>query len=203
MRVILKAKVITFFMILLGAGDAFAIQKCQDSQGKWHYGDNAEDICENSEVTTLTERGFVKDKLEAPKTEEEIAVEAALLEKKREEEQRKRIELEERDRVLSIYEEEADIERQRDNKLASVDGNIRVHKAYLKQMDAKLLRLQEKAGVAKGKRKETIEMEILESQSRVKEFSTELKRLEEQKVGISKKFAREKELYKKFKLEGR
>ena len=198
----LKVLSLVLFVVLVPT-DALAIKKCKDADGKWHYGDNAQQFCEDAKVTTLTQRGFVKDTMDAPKTEEELAQEAKLLEQEKQEAERERQEQAERDRILSIYEREADIDRQRDNKLASVDGNIRVHKAYLKQMDAKVIRLEEKSSSARGKRKELIDTELVASKERIEEFSTELKRLEAQKVSITEKFAREKELYKKFKIDGK
>lgn len=182
-------------LMLAMSSDILAIQKCKDSDGRWHYGDNAEQNCTESEVTTLTDRGFVKEVEAAPKTEAELKAEAMLKEQKEKEDESARKEQEEKDRILSIYEQESDIDRQRDNQLASVDGNIRVHKAYLKQMDAKILRLEAKSADSKGRRKELIEEELVASKLRVEEFSEELKRLETQRQGIVEKFAREKELY--------
>lgn len=185
--------------LLVLAPSAHAIKKCKDAEGKWHYGDTAEQACATSEVTTLTNRGFVKETLDAPKTEEELQIEADREAKLQEEMARQKAEQAERDRILSIYEREEDIDRQRDNKLASVDGNIRVHKAYLKQMDGKIARLEGKLLTAPAYNKEKIEKELVASKSRVVEFSTELKRLEEQKLAISEKFANEKKLYRDLK----
>ena len=184
---------LTLFVI---SPSAMAIQKCKDSEGKWHYGDTAQQNCAESEVTTLSDRGFIKEVEAAPKTEAELKAEAILKEEKDKEDELARQEKEEKERILSIYEQESDIDRQRDNQLASVDGNIRVHKAYLKQMDAKILRLEGKSVESKGKRKELIENELAASKLRVEEFSTELKRLEIQREGIIERFAREKKLYK-------
>ena len=195
-----KFGLLTFTLALLAlAPNAHAIKKCKDADGKWHYGDTAEDACATSEVTTLTKRGFVKDTLDAPKTEEELQIEAERELKLQEELALEKERQDERDRILSIYEREEDIDRQRDNQLASVDGNIRVHKAYLKQMDAKIKRLEGKSATAPAYQKEKIEKELAASKSRVTEFSAELKRLEDQKVSISEKFANEKKLYRELK----
>ena len=179
--------------------NANAIQKCKDSEGKWHYGDTAEETCANSKVTTLTDRGFVKETLDAPKTEEERQIEADRERRLEEELAEQKKKQDERDRVLSIYEREEDIDRQRDNKLASVEGNIRVHVAYLKQMGAKIKRLEGKAATAPAYNKEKFEKEIAASKSRVVEFTEELERLKQQKVTIAEQFANEKELYREYK----
>ncbi len=188
--------VLTSLLMLSYSVNAVAIQKCKDAEGKWHYGDYAEDKCETSKVTNLNERGFVTDTIDAPKTEEERQIEAKIKLKEEQEIAAKEEEEIERDRVLSIYEREEDIDRQRDNQLASVEGNIRVHKAYLKQMDSKIKRLESKSNGLKGKKAEKYAKEIENSKSRVVEFSAELKRLEAQKISISEKFASEKKLYR-------
>ncbi len=186
-------------VLMLVSPNALAIKKCKDAEGKWHYGDTAEEMCETTKVTTLNDRGFVKETLEAPKTEEEKRVEAEIAAKEAAEAERERKKQEERERILSIYEREEDIDRQRDNKLESIDGNIRVHKAYLKQMDKKITRLEGKATTARGKYKQDLEKEIVASKARVEEFGVELKRLERQKVSITKRFAYEKKLYRELK----
>ena len=150
-------------------------------------------------MTTLTGRGFVKDVEAAPKTEAELKAEAMLKEQKEKEDELARQEKEEKERILSIYEKESDIDRQRDNQLESVDGNIRVHKAYLKQMDTKVSRLEGKSAQSRGKRKELIEDELTASKLRIEEFTAELKRLETQRESIVERFAREKKLYKDIK----
>jgi len=188
--------VLTSLLMLSYSLNAVAIQKCKDAEGKWHYGDYAEDKCESSKVTNLNERGFVTDTIDAPKTEEEKLVEAKIKLKEEQELAELKKKQAERDRVLSIYEREEDIDRQRDNQLASVEGNIRVHKAYLKQMDSKIKRLESKSEGLSGKRKEYFTTQIEASKGRVTEFSAELKRLEAQKISISEKFASEKKLYR-------
>ncbi len=185
--------------LMVLAPSAHAIKKCKDSEGKWHYGDTAEEACATTEVTTLTNRGFVKETLDAPKTEEELQIEAEREAQLQEELAKQQAEQAERNRILSIYEREEDIDRQRDNQLASVDGNIRVHKAYLKQMDGKIARLEGKLLTAPAYNKEKIEKELAASKSRVIEFSAELERLQEQKIVIAEKFANEKKLYLDYK----
>ncbi len=178
--------------------NVLAIQKCKDAEGNWHYGDNAQENCADTEVTNLDKRGFIKDRIDAPKTEEELLLEQEAKEKEAEELAKLEAEKAERERVLSIYEREEDIDRQRDNKLASVDGNIRVHKAYLKQMDKKVERITNKLKTANKYNKEKFETELAASKERIKEFSVELERLELQKKAIAERFANEKTLYREY-----
>lgn len=188
-------------LLLVGiANPAFAIKKCKDADGKWHYGDVAVQECEHSKITTLNDRGFITDEVPPPKTEQELKIEAeeqTLLEA---EQSQKDAELEEQRRVLSIYETENDIDRQRDNQLNSVQSNIDVHKAYLKGMDTRLLRFQEKKEAATTQpSKDNYQSQIDEATARIENAKLELAALEAQKGDIVEKFAREKKFYKELK----
>lgn len=175
---------------------AQAITKCKDANGKWHYGDVAVEECENSKITTLNDRGFITEEQDAPKTQEQINAEEEERALAEAEEKRKVADAEERRRILSIYETEEDIDRQRDNQLNSVSRNIDVHNAYLKAMDARVLRYQTKMGEASAQRiKDDYKKKISEAQERIKSSAAERDALVAQKAEIMKKFAKEKELY--------
>ena len=109
----------------------------------------------------------------------------------------------ERNRILSVYETEADIDRQRDNQLDSVQSNIAVHKAYLKAMEAKIVRTNETMQAARGAHKVKLEASVAKSQSEIKEYTERLEGLVKQKEHIVEKFAAEKETYLSLKDEYR
>ena len=117
---------------------AHAIKKCKDADGKWHYGDVAVRECQNSKVTTLTGGGFIRGEKAAPKTESELRQ----IEQEKQALTAEKLKLDlqesEKTRILSIYETEADIDRQRDNQLYSVDSNIAVHNTFLESMDEQI-----------------------------------------------------------------
>jgi hypothetical protein len=186
---------------LLMASPVYAIKKCKDAEGKWHYGDQAVASCEHSKVTTLTDRGFVESEKSAPKTKEELKAEEAASASLIKEEKRLKAQQDERDRILSVYETEADIDRQRDNQLDSIESNIAVHKAYLKSMEAKILRTDESLKEAKGRNKKKLEASLLNSQKEIKVFSERLEDLAKQKEQITEKFAIEKDVYRTLKGE--
>ena len=185
-----------FSAILFVPLQSFAIKKCQDADGKWHYGDVSVDVCSNSDITTLNERGFVSETLDAPKSEEELKAEEAKLAAEEAEKMRLKTAEEEKLRILSIYETEADIDRQRDNQLSSVDGNIKVHEAYLKSMETRITRYEVEFSEEKRKvRKKELEDEIIAAKDRVIESAAELEKLKEQRQAIVERFANEKEIY--------
>ncbi|MBX2847702.1 MAG: hypothetical protein KTR16_05245 [Acidiferrobacterales bacterium] len=196
----MKDKTLTLLTLWLVAlsipMQSFAIKKCQDADGNWHYGDVSVAACSDSEVTTLNDNGFIADKEAAPKTEDELKAEQEKL--AAEEAERLRIQAveDEKRRILSIYETEEDIDRQRDNQLSSVDGNIKVHEAYLKSMAARIERYESDLAEATGKRvKEKLQAEIDGAKTRVDKTASDLDVLKEQRLGIVEKFAMEKEIY--------
>jgi hypothetical protein len=178
---------------------AYAIKKCQDSDGNWHYGDIAVAKCNKSKVTTLNDRGFIESERDAPKTDEQVHKEADEEAKAAAEAERIQAEEDERIRILSVYETEADIDRQRDNQIDSVSSNMAVHKAYVKSVTAKIERLKKKGADFTGGRKKLNLEQIAEAQARVDESNAELVKLEEQKTSIAQRFAEEKKVYHELK----
>jgi len=183
---------ITSLAFLASLTPAHAIKKCQDAEGKWHYGDIAVQQCKKSKVTTLSKRGFIEKEKEAPKTEEQLLKEQEELAAAEAEAARIRAEEDERIRILSVYETEADIDRQRDNQIKSVEGSMAVHKAYVKSLTGKIERL-EKSGVNfRAKRKERHLAEIEAEKKKIENSKAELKKLEKQKESIMERFDKEK-----------
>ncbi|NNC99094.1 MAG: hypothetical protein HKN85_02825 [Gammaproteobacteria bacterium] len=183
-------------LLLSLAYPAYAMKKCKDADGNWHYGDVAVEECEHSKITTLNDRGFITEEEPAPKTNEELRAEEEELALQEALANQKKAAAEERRRVLSIYETEADIDRQRNNQLNSVQSNIDVHEAYLKGMDARIVRMQSKLEEAVTQEsKDSYLSQIEEASTRMENAKTELEALQAQKGEIVKKFAKEKELY--------
>ncbi|MEM7196090.1 MAG: hypothetical protein AAF402_14175 [Pseudomonadota bacterium] len=111
---------------VLIADPAFAIKKCQDENGVWHYGDFAAQECEAAIVSELNEDGIkVGEDVPPPSAEELKAQEEAESAARKaaidEEEQRKKDA-----EVVKIYGSEEIILSTRDRKLASIDNNVDV-----------------------------------------------------------------------------
>ena len=129
-------------LTLLG-GSAMAaesIKKCQDEEGKWHYGSFAAQECAKSVVTELNEKGSKIGENVPPPTREVLkAKETERLAKQRElvaiEAQRKKDE-----DLIHIYGSEEVILSTRDRKLASIDKNLdvtqQIRQGILKDIDA-------------------------------------------------------------------
>lgn len=121
------------------------IKKCQDAQGKWHYGDTADTECAQSKITVINEQGVVKKEVAAPPT----AAELKAVEQRKEEEERARKTAEEQKKkdqiLLSTYGHEDDIKFVRDRKLAQVEASIKASEETLKSLNKVLERLQKQA----------------------------------------------------------
>lgn len=179
------------------ASGAWAIKKCQDSDGNWHYGDFAGQACSQSKVTTLNERGVVQDERAAPLTAEEKAAQAEQLRLEKERLAAEEASREERARILSIYETEADIERQRTNQMYSVQSNIDVTKAYIDSLQERINRNETKiATITNTAFQEQIRTENAEVRSKIDLAEEQLADLLQQKIAVQERFAKELELYR-------
>jgi len=190
----------TCLLLLMGlfaAEPAYAIKKCKDANGKWHYGDVAVRACEDSKITTLSDSGFIKEEKAAPKTKEQLAAEESERLENAIEEQRKQDLEREKTRVLSVYETEADIDRQRDNQLYSVDSNIAVHNTYLESLQEQIKHEQKKVASTKNTAiKARSEKKIVDAEASYKTYSTEVVALQARREDIIKRFDQEKLLYR-------
>lgn len=121
------------------------IKKCQDAQGRWHYGDSADDDCARSKVIELDARGIKRKEVAAPLSEAELkAREAqsadAAKNKKLAEEQRRRDEI-----LLATYAVEADIVLTRDRKIGEIETQIKASEETLNSLKKSLTRIQAQA----------------------------------------------------------
>lgn len=182
-------------VILLGSTSAHAIKKCKDANGKWHYGDVA--ACEDSKVTTLSGKGYIKEQKTAPKTKEQLAAEQGEREELEKERLRKEEIEKERSRILTVYETEADIDRQLENQLYSVDSNIAVHNTYLDSMKEVIAYEKKKlATTTHPAVKSGIEDKITTAEKDVQVYTKEIDSLKAQREEVIKRFGEEKLTYR-------
>ncbi len=121
------------------------IQKCQDAQGRWHYGDTADEECARSKVIELDTRGIKRKEIAAPLTEAELKAreqnraseEAA---KQQAEDQKRRDQ-----QLLATYAIEDDIIMARDRKTADLEAQIKAGQDTLTSLRNSLGRIQAQA----------------------------------------------------------
>lgn len=169
-----------------GAAGAQTIKKCQDANGKWHYGDFAAEQCERSRITEIDDRGLKVRERDVPPTEEEIRAReeaAARLEEERREREKQRLVDE---RLLSTYESPEAIVRAREERLEAIQTSIQINEDFLARLQQ---RRQEKIAIRddgdtpadqRARAKERIEE--LDAQIRQYESAIESKMQERQSV---------------------
>lgn len=140
-------------LALLAAGPTLAadpkgparIKKCQDAQGRWHYGDEAADACAQSKVIELDSRGNKRKEIAAPLTEDELKARAT--EREEAEKAKKAAALQKRrdEQLLATYTVEEDIIMSRDRKLADIDAQVKSGEATLASLQKSLDRVRAQA----------------------------------------------------------
>ena len=151
----LLAVVLTLGLSALTAGvDAAKIKKCQDAEGKWHYGDRAADACERSKVIEMSNQGLRTKVIDAPLTEEQLQ-NRATDQAEAEAERKRAVEQARRDRqLLATYGHENDIIFIRDRKLAQLESSIAATTETVRPLGAALKRMEAEAAdiTTKGKK---------------------------------------------------
>lgn len=137
-----KMAVLILSFILFNPVIAFAISKCQDASGKWHYGDNAAAACGDATITVIDKRGRKIEEIAPPMTEEErLAMEAE--EQRLEQETKLAAKRDmEKKRILAIYPGEESIIRARDSRLTSMDKNIKLQDELLDGMRLEMKKIE-------------------------------------------------------------
>jgi len=141
--------IFAFALTSLTANTAMAqstIQKCQDADGKWHYGDYAADACAQSVIESMDgESGLKTGEEGLPPTKEELEAQAAAeaqseADKASKTEQRAR-----ENRILAIYESEEQIINARDQRIAAVDNSIKFNNTMKARLTERLAGFEEQA----------------------------------------------------------
>ncbi|HEX9627590.1 MAG TPA: DUF4124 domain-containing protein [Acidiferrobacterales bacterium] len=149
------------------ADGAQKIKKCQDAQGRWHYGDVAADACAESKVIEMTGQGIKTKEIAAPPTEAELR-ERDTRKAEIEQEKRDAEEAERRDKLLlSTYGHEDDIGFVRDRKIADLDAQIAASQDTMKSLTAALERMRKQTGEEAGKSVANTEAQIAKHEAHI------------------------------------
>ena len=148
LMVILTA-VVAVWSVHGGAADnKTRINKCQDAQGRWHYGDTAAAACAQSKIEVMDQRGLRVKEVAAPPSAAELKAreadgQAAERAKQQAVEQAKRDK-----QLLATYGHEDDIALGRDRRLADVKAQMSTIESTLDTLRATLTRMQTQTGTA-------------------------------------------------------
>ena len=162
-------RILVFFKVFIGlvllgqAFQSYAVIKCKDKDGNWHFGDTLPPECAQEGYQELNKQGMVIDETEAAKTDEEIAtakqqaeIEA---EKKQKEEEQSR-----KDRILlDTFTNVDDINMARDGKIAALETSISLAEKRNEKLQSDMDKLIAQAAAAEREGKpppESLEKDI-------------------------------------------
>ena len=118
----LTSILLSLFLVLPVSADT-TIKKCQDAEGKWHYGDHAAFECEQSaRVTEIDEEGQKVREIDAPPTQEELDAKLRAEEQMSEQEESEAVQARLDQRLLVTYDNPDSILVTRDALLAAIDS---------------------------------------------------------------------------------
>ena len=185
-----KMAVLFLSFILFNPVVAFAISKCQDASGKWHYGDNAAASCGDTTITVIDKRGRKVEEIGPPVTEEErLAIEAE--EKRQEQEDKLEAKRDmEKKRILTIYPREESIIRARDSRLISMDKNIMLQEELLDGMRLEMKEIEAREVPQDKKAKAKLEKLKKTQKENVDEYYQAITRLRREREKTSEKYER-------------
>lgn len=178
------------------------IFKCQDAQGRTHYGTSAAAECARSKITVMSDQGITRREIAAPPTEEEL--------KKREEskvdEDRKKVDAEDRARkdkiLLSTYTNVDELEQFRVRKLTEMEKVITSSETTLNSLRRSLERLEgevaeeQKAGKPNAKTTKALEQARLQVDRHNQQIAKRRQELENMRKQFDDDIARYRELKK-------
>ncbi len=152
---------------------AVAVQKCQDSTGKWYYGDEAAQACGQSEIKVINDAGVEVGTIEEPPTKEALEAKRAAEKKVRmaaaKKEQLRVLQA----RLLATYESENAILKARDTKLAGIEKQLEANNNFLRRFSKQEKELQsELARVASQKDKDAINKSLEQLRVQKKDYQT-------------------------------
>lgn len=155
------ATLLTFlFLVVHGHAQAETFKKCQDADGKWHYGDQAAEVCELSKITELDASGVTLNQISAPATEEELQakqrMEHKLVEQQRLDDEQKALD----QRLLATYDDHKSIIRTRDAMLAAIDSAIEADQSLKEQLDKELATVITNSGEDAGEKTDELKLRI-------------------------------------------
>ncbi|MGH1427030.1 MAG: hypothetical protein ACRBEE_03760 [Arenicella sp.] len=177
------------------------IKKCQDKDGKWHYGTNSDYRCaDSSKITTLNKNGVRVKEVNAVKTQEELDAEKKAREEAKLNREKEEFEKIERDRILTVYQSEEDIERARVEKLESLKRKIEQHGTYLKALESNEKSLANKKKNTSNKAlKAQYSKRIDELKPKAEASKKRVAELEKEKETVNEKYDNDLEVFKKYK----
>jgi len=178
------------------------IKKCQDAEGKWHYGDRADEECARSKVIELDQRGVKRKEIARPLTEAELKAREA---NRAADEEKKRLEAEQKkhdDQLLASYTHEDDIVYISKRKTAEIDAQIRSANETLGSLQKSGERLQKQAADeqrATGKISPQTEKSLAGNKAQVERQETKIREMKAEQQRLKAQYQADLERFRELK----
>lgn len=184
------------------ATDKQRIKKCQDAQGRWHYGDNASEQCARSKVIELDQRGVKRKEIAPPLTEAELKAREST---RAAEEERKRQEAAQKARdeqLLASYTHEDDILHISKRKTSEIDAQIRSTEETLKSLQKSLDKLKAQAAEeqrAGKKPSPQLEKALANNQAQISRQEGSIQKMKQDQVQLRAQYQSDLERFRELK----
>ena len=186
----------------LAAEKESKIFKCQDAQGRTHYGSTAASECARSKVIEMSDQGTARREIAAPPTEAELKDREA----RRGDEERQKQDSDDRARkdkiLLSTYPSVEELEQFRTRKLTEMENAIQASETTLQSLRRSLERLEgevaeeQKAGKPNAKTSKALEQARKQVERHDEQIAKRRKDLENMRKQYDADVARYRELRK-------
>lgn len=121
------------------------INKCQDTQGRWHYGDTAAEACAQTKIEVMDQRGLRVKEVAAPPTATDLKAREAQAQADDAAKQQAADQAKRDKQLLATYGHEDDIALGRDRRLADVKAQMATSESTLATLRATLTRMKTQA----------------------------------------------------------
>jgi hypothetical protein len=184
----------------LGAQTKEKIQKCQDAEGRWHYGQHAAAECApDKTITTIDDRGQKRREQRPPPTVEELQARKEEEARKQEAGRQAAAARAADSKLLNSYDSEEALIQARDSQLNSLDAVIRGNRKLLESRRAQRLTLATQLAALKGTDAETAIKRLDAIQAEIAEFEAATVSRENDRARIVQRFETELERYRELK----
>lgn len=167
---------------------AQAIKKCQDAEGRWHYGDNAAAACGDAGITVLNKKGETVKEIERVPTAEEVEARRAEQQRLEAERQLTRERETARKRLLNVYPTEESIIRARDQRLESLDKQIALNETMLDEIRLNMKQHQDRPVPKDAKAKANYDRRTRRLQADMDEYGEAISKMRQERERTSQKY---------------
>lgn len=165
----LTSILLSLFLVLPVFADT-TIKKCQDAEGKWHYGDHAAFECEQSaRVTEMDEEGQKVGEIDAPPTQEELDAKLRAEEQMSEQEESQVVQARLDQRLLVTYDNPDSILVTRDALLAAIDSATEADRILRDRLRDEYNEVQARGNEDDAARLESIKRQIADFDESIKD----------------------------------